>query len=102
MVRDVPTRWNSTAELIQRALELSAALKILVVKVEHNKPGRGVRLKHFQLSPDEWKLLSELSPLLDVSPLLRFSCTPLTTARIRSSFWQRKKYRKAKHLSSIK
>jgi hypothetical protein len=42
MVRDVSTRWNSTAELIQRALELAPALKILVVKAEHNKPGRGV------------------------------------------------------------
>ena len=42
MVYDVPTRWNSTAELTQRALELSPALKILVVKAEYNKPGRGV------------------------------------------------------------
>ena len=69
MVHDVPTRWNSTAELIQRALELAPALKILVVEVEHNKPGCGVRLKRFQLSPEEWKLLSALSPLLDVSLL---------------------------------
>ena len=66
MVRDVATRWNSTAELIQRALELAPALKILVVKAEHNKPGRGVRLKRFQLSPEEWMLLTDLSPLLDV------------------------------------
>jgi hypothetical protein len=41
----------------------------LVVKVEHNKPGCGVRLKRFQLSPEEWKLFSALSPLLDVSLL---------------------------------
>lgn len=80
MVRDVPTRWNSTAELIQRALELAPALKILVVKVEHNKPGRGVRLKHFQLSPEEWKLLSALSPLLDVSLLHESRITSLTIA----------------------
>ena len=68
MVYDVPTRWNSTAELTQRALELSPALKILVVKAEYNKPGCGVRLKRFQLSPDEWNLLAKLSPLLDVRP----------------------------------
>jgi hypothetical protein len=68
MVRDVTTRWNSTAELTQRALELAPALKILVVKAEYNKPGRGVRLKRFQLSPDEWDLLAKLSPLLDVCP----------------------------------
>jgi len=68
MVYDVPTHWNLTAELTQRALELSPALKILVVKAEYNKPGRGVRLKRFQLSPDEWNLLAKLSPLLDVRP----------------------------------
>jgi len=42
MIHDVPTHWNSTAELIQRALELALALKILVVKAEHNKPGHSV------------------------------------------------------------
>jgi hypothetical protein len=33
---------------------------------EYNKP-RGVRLARFQLSPDEWKILTQLSPLLDVT-----------------------------------
>ena len=66
MVRDVPTCWNSTAELIQRALELAPALKILIVKAEYNKPGHGIQLKNFQLSPEEWKILTQLSPLLDV------------------------------------
>ena len=54
-------------DLVQRALELSPALKILVVKADYNKPRRGVRLKCFQLSLEEWKLLADLSPLLDVS-----------------------------------
>ena len=67
MVHDVSTWWNSTADLVQWALELSPALKILVVKADYNKPGRGVRLKRFQLSLEEWKLLTDLSPLLDVS-----------------------------------
>jgi hypothetical protein len=67
MIRDVATRWNSTAELVQRALELSAALKILCVKAEYNKVGRGVRLARFQLSPEEWKIFEGLAPLLDVS-----------------------------------
>jgi hypothetical protein len=65
MIRDVSTRWNSTAELIQRALELKEALKALVLMTEHNKP-RGVRLKRFQLSPTEWILFGKLSPLLEV------------------------------------
>jgi hypothetical protein len=67
MIRDVPTRWNSTAEMLQRALQLAPALKILIVKAEYNKTGRGVRLRRFQLSSEEWKLLADLSPLLDVS-----------------------------------
>jgi hypothetical protein len=65
MIRDVSTRWNSTAELVQRALELKDALKILVVKAAHNKP-RGVRLARFILSEEEWVLLKQLSPLLEV------------------------------------
>ena len=44
MVRNVPTRWNSTAELIGRALELREPLKLLVIMQEYNKP-RGVHLQ---------------------------------------------------------
>lgn len=67
MVRDVATRWNSTAELIGRAIELRDALKYLVIMKEHNKP-RGVRLQRYQLSSEEWALLTQLHPLLDVRP----------------------------------
>jgi hypothetical protein len=70
MIRDVATRWNSTAEMIQRALHLAPALKILIIKAEHNKPGRGVCLARFKLSPEEWQLLADLSPLLDVGVAL--------------------------------
>ena len=65
MIRDVSTRWNSTAELIQRALELEDALKILVLMEAHNK-SQGVRLRRFRLTGEEWDLLRGLSPLLDV------------------------------------
>ena len=47
MICDVSTHWNSTAELVQHALELSPALKILIVKVEHNKHNYGVCLHCF-------------------------------------------------------
>lgn len=77
MVRDVATRWNSTAELIGRAIELREALKFLVIMQEHNKP-RGVRLKRFQLSSEEWSLLTELFPLLEVSLLRSPSYNRLT------------------------
>ena len=65
MIRDVSTRWNSTAELIQCALELEDALKILVLMEAHNKL-QGVRLRCFCLTEEEWDLFGGLSPLLDV------------------------------------
>jgi hypothetical protein len=71
MIRDVSTRWNSTAELVQRALELKNALKILVVKADHNKP-RGVCLACFTFSEGEWVLLKQLLPLLEVCGLFTF------------------------------
>lgn len=72
MIADVLTHWNSTAELVQRALELHAALDHLVLMPEFNKP-KGVRLERFRLLPGEWKLLGELSPVLDVS--FKSSCS---------------------------
>jgi hypothetical protein len=65
MVRDVSTRWNSTASMIERALQLREALKLLVVMEQHNR-ARGARLGRFKLSKDEWELLSQLFPILDV------------------------------------
>lgn len=69
MIGDVITRWNSTAELIKRALDLRAALDRLILMDEFNKP-KGVRLARFRLSPTEWKILQELAPVLDVSLFL--------------------------------
>lgn len=53
MIRDVPTQWNSTVEMLQHALQLALALKILIVKAEYNKTGCGVCLQRFQLSSEE-------------------------------------------------
>jgi hypothetical protein len=66
MIRAVSTRWNTTAELIGRAKDLRLALNLLINKEQHNK-SCGVRLKQFQLSTQEWDLLLQLHPLLDVS-----------------------------------
>ena len=66
MVRDVAMRWNSTAELLERALQLREALNLLVISEHHNRP-RSARLKRFQLSKAEWDLLDKLFPLLEVS-----------------------------------
>lgn len=46
MIADVLTRWNSTAELVQCALELRDALDQLVLMLEFNKP-KGICLERF-------------------------------------------------------
>ena len=66
MVRDVATRWNSTAELLARALQLRKALTMLVGFEQHNR-ARSSRLQRFKLSSDEWQLIEQLQPLLQVS-----------------------------------
>jgi hypothetical protein len=73
MIRAVSTRWNTTAELIGRAKDLRLALNLLVNMEQHNK-SRGVRLKRFQLSTQEWDLLLQLYPLLDVSTIELSPC----------------------------
>jgi len=65
MVRDVATRWNSTSELLERALHLRKALTVLVGLEQHNKP-RTARLQRFKLTGPEWELLEQLWPLLNV------------------------------------
>jgi hypothetical protein len=65
MVRDVATRWNSTSELLDRAIMLRRALNLLVGYEQHNKP-RSARLQCFKLTVAEWELLEQLWPLLDV------------------------------------
>jgi hypothetical protein len=65
MVRDVATRWNSTAELVGRGLLLREAINLLVISEHHNRP-RSARLKRFQLTKPEWDLLDKLFPLLEV------------------------------------
>ena len=65
MVRDVPTRWNSTTSMLEQALQLWEALKLLVVMEQHNRP-QGARLSQFKLSREEWDLLAQLFPVLDV------------------------------------
>jgi hypothetical protein len=65
MVCDVATRWNCTAGLLERALQLCEALNQLVVSEHHNRP-RSAHLRRFQLSKNEWELLDRLFPLLEV------------------------------------
>ncbi|KAG6904706.1 hypothetical protein DXG01_007777 [Tephrocybe rancida] len=64
MVKDVTTRWNSMTKLIAHALKLHEAIKLLVIMQEYNKR-TGVHLLRFQLSNEEWDILTQVYPLLD-------------------------------------
>jgi hypothetical protein len=75
MVCDVATRWNSTAELLERALQLCEALNLLVISDQHNQP-RSACLKHFQLTKQEWELLEKLFPLLEACTVLKLLILP--------------------------
>jgi hypothetical protein len=63
--KNVSTRWNSTSELARSGLLLRPALDKLVVMAEHNRPGTA-RLRRFQMDSNEWAILDQLAPLLDV------------------------------------
>jgi hypothetical protein len=67
MICNISTRWNSTALMLECALELWEALKLLVVMEEHNK-SHGVCLSQFKLLKEEWNLFAQLFPILNVRP----------------------------------
>lgn len=99
MVRDVATCWNSTAELIERALLLCEALNFLVNFEQYNKPP-SARLEWFQLTKQEWELLEKLFPMLEViilcSNVAMYIVLTLSGLRFFSSV--QSKCRKARHL----
>jgi hypothetical protein len=66
-IRPVATRWNSLAEVLQRALVLEEAINSLCDRHEFNN--RTMRLRSFILSDDEKLVMAQLSPLLDVGLL---------------------------------
>jgi hypothetical protein len=67
MLRSVAMRWNMISELIGCALLLRDALNLLVGLEQHNKGRHGMRLIRFKLSKQEWEVLEQLHPLLDIS-----------------------------------
>lgn len=66
MIRAVATRWNTMAELIGQALKLREPLSLLVGLDQHNRGACRVRLQRFKLTKQEWELLAQLHPLLDI------------------------------------
>ena len=66
MKRAVPTRWNSLAEAISRALELRKAIDALVRLGKYDKPAKSGGLRHFRLNEEEWQILVQLEHILQV------------------------------------
>ena len=70
MKRAVPTRWNSLAEAISRALELQKGIDALVRLGKYDKPAKSGGLAHLRLSKQEWQILVQLEDILQVSFLV--------------------------------
>ncbi|KAK0429535.1 hypothetical protein EV421DRAFT_1723159, partial [Armillaria borealis] len=67
MIRHVITRWNMTSNVINRGVELHPALDALCTEHEQNdgKPPMK-QLKHFLLRDEEWEVLMQLQPILEI------------------------------------
>lgn len=59
MPRDVSTRWNSTYDMVEFAIEYCAALDVMTAD-------RDMNLRKFELSKREWGMVTELCEVLKV------------------------------------
>ena len=57
MPRDVTTRWNSTYDMIEFAVEYRAAIDSMTA-------ARDLDLRKYELIPEEWKIAVELRDIL--------------------------------------
>lgn len=65
MVRAIPTRWNSLAQAIGRAIKLRAPLTRLFKMPKYTKKGKK-GLARLKIEDDEWDLLIQLHAILVV------------------------------------
>ena len=68
LIHPVATHWNLLTETIICVLELQCALDMVVELAKYNRPGQ-TKLLQFLLEDNEWEILHQLVPLLDVSDL---------------------------------
>ena len=61
MPHDVPTWWNSSADIVEFALEYHEPLNAMTQK-------RDLGLRSLELSDEEWRVLKELHTVLKVCP----------------------------------
>ena len=66
MPRDVSTRWNSTYDMLEFAIEYRTGLDTMTADREMN-------LRKFELSKKEWSMASELCDVLQVSLYVSFA-----------------------------
>ena len=70
MPRDVATRWNSTLDLLEYALEHRKAIVLVTQWCE-------LGLRDLELTDEEWTIIEQLQIVLKVSKLLQ-QCIRLT------------------------
>lgn len=59
MPRDVLTRWNSTFEMLNFAIEYRVAIDAITAE-------RNMKLRKYELGKEEWKVAKELCEVLKV------------------------------------
>jgi hypothetical protein len=60
MPRDVSTRWNSTYDMLEFAVEYREALDSIT-------GNQRMKLRHYELSEEDWEIASKLRDVLKVS-----------------------------------
>ena len=73
LLRPVRTRWNTVTIMLARATDMRPVLGYLCDMHQFNKDSKGLRLRRFILSDQEWAILSDLHRLLDVCRLIVIS-----------------------------
>lgn len=63
MPRDVATRWNSTLDLLEYALEHRKAIDLVTQRHE-------LGLRDLELTDEEWEIVGQLQSILKVSKML--------------------------------
>ena len=69
LICPIATHWNSLTETIICALKLQHALDMVIELAKYNKASQR-KLWQFLLDDDEWDILHQLVPLLNVSALI--------------------------------
>ena len=65
LIRPVRTRWNTVTHSLGCTIDMQEVLDALCDMHQFNQPG-GVRLRHFILAAEQWKIIRELYELLYV------------------------------------